>query len=73
MGGSARPPDLITGWRGRSSISPASRQDDREIEVPEVALPEVAAETSEATVLPWRGRGNFLAAVGVALLEMVGA
>lgn len=45
---------------------------DHEIEAPEVVLPEVAAENPEAIVLPWRGRGNVIAAVGVALLEMVG-
>ena len=42
---------------------------DREAEVPEAALPEMA---TEAIVLPWRGSGNVIAAVGVALLEMVG-
>ncbi|MCJ2057294.1 hypothetical protein MKL09_12090 [Methylobacterium sp. J-048] len=42
---------------------------DREAEAPETTLPEVMLET---VVLPWRGRGNIIAAVGVALLDMVG-
>ena len=46
---------------------------DREVDAPETALPEVAAEPqTEAIVLPWCGRGNVIAAVGVALLDMVG-
>ncbi|MCJ2121349.1 hypothetical protein [Methylobacterium sp. J-077] len=45
---------------------------DREIEVLETVLPEVAADIPEAIILPWQGRGNVIAAVGVALLEMVG-
>ena len=46
---------------------------DGEVEAPEIALPEVAlALPVEAEILPWRGRGNVIAAVGVALLEMVG-
>lgn len=39
----------------------------------ETALPEVTAEQPEAIILPWCGRGNVIAAVGVALLDMVGA
>ncbi|MGU3341644.1 hypothetical protein ACLBXJ_26915 [Methylobacterium mesophilicum] len=42
---------------------------DREIEAPETVLPEVAVE---AVVLPWRGRGNVVAAAGVALLDLLG-
>ncbi|MCJ2052513.1 hypothetical protein [Methylobacterium sp. J-070] len=45
---------------------------DRETEAPETVLPEVAVEPApEAEILPWRGRGNVIAAVGVALLDMV--
>lgn len=45
---------------------------DREEEVPETALPEVLTEPApEAVVLPWRGRGNVIAAAGAALLDMV--
>ncbi|MCJ2124076.1 hypothetical protein [Methylobacterium sp. J-077] len=46
---------------------------DREAEAPETVLPEVAAEQPDAIILSWRGRGNIIAAVGVALLDMVGA
>ena len=46
---------------------------DREAEAPEAALPEVAAEPVPASiVIPWRGRGNIIAATGVALLDLVG-
>jgi len=49
---------------------------DRETEAPETVLPEVAAEMQpeplpEAVVLPWRGRGNVIAAAGVLLVDMV--
>ena len=46
---------------------------DRKAEAPETAMPEVTAEQPEAIILPWCGRGNVIAAVGVALLDMVGA
>ncbi|TXM96724.1 hypothetical protein FV242_33200 [Methylobacterium sp. WL64] len=46
---------------------------DRESVAPETVLPEVAAEQPEAIILPWCGGGNVIAAVGVALLDMVGA
>ena len=47
---------------------------DGEVDAPETVLPEVVAETlPETIVLPWYGRGNVIAAVGVALLDMVGA
>ena len=46
---------------------------DREAEAPETVLPEVAAAQRDAIILPWCGRGNVIAAVGVALLDMVGA
>ncbi|TXM93540.1 hypothetical protein FV222_22230 [Methylobacterium sp. WL103] len=47
---------------------------DREAEAPEVVLPVVAAECSVIPFapLPWGGRGNVVAAAGVALLNMVG-
>jgi hypothetical protein len=46
---------------------------DREAEAPEATLPEVAIEpAAEAVILPWRGRGNVIAALSVALLDMVG-
>ncbi|MGU3664531.1 hypothetical protein ACLBX9_10145 [Methylobacterium sp. A49B] len=44
---------------------------DREAEAPEIVLPEVLAEPQPAAeILPWRGRGNIVAAVGVALLDL---
>ncbi|MCJ2121019.1 hypothetical protein [Methylobacterium sp. J-077] len=45
---------------------------DREAEAPETALGEIELQPA-AEILPWRGRGNVIAAVGVALLEMVGS
>ncbi|MGU3668426.1 hypothetical protein ACLBX9_29955 [Methylobacterium sp. A49B] len=50
---------------------------DREVETPETVLPVVATDIAidtlpEATILPWRGRGNIVAAVGVALLDLAG-
>ena len=42
---------------------------DREIEAPEVVLREMAVE---AVVLPWRGRGNVIAAAGVLLVDLLG-
>ena len=46
---------------------------DREAEAPETVLPEVMAEAQPASVvIPWRGRGNIIAAAGVALLDLVG-
>ncbi len=45
---------------------------DREVEAPETVLPEATAETpSEAIVLPWRGRGNVIAAAGTFLVELL--
>ncbi|MCJ2052108.1 hypothetical protein [Methylobacterium sp. J-070] len=44
---------------------------DREAEAPETVMPEVAADPlPEAQILPWRGRGNIVAAMGVALLNL---
>lgn len=44
---------------------------DREADASETALPEVAAiPVTEAEILPWRGRGNIVAAMGVALLDL---
>ncbi|MCJ2086225.1 hypothetical protein MKK88_09485 [Methylobacterium sp. E-005] len=45
---------------------------DREAEAPETVLPEMAAEPlPEATILPWRGRGNVIAAAGTLLLDLL--
>ena len=44
---------------------------DREAEAPDTVLPEVTAETPEAIVLPWRGRGNVIAAAGTMLLDLL--
>jgi hypothetical protein len=41
---------------------------DLDKEAPEAALPEAAEPMPP---LPWRGRGNVLAATGVALLDLV--
>ena len=47
---------------------------DREEAAPEAVLPEVTVEPPHASiVIPWRGRGNIIAAAGVALLGLVGA
>lgn len=44
---------------------------DREEEGPEAVLPEMPVEpTVKGQILPWRGRGNIVAAVGVALLDL---
>jgi hypothetical protein len=45
---------------------------DCEEEVPETALPEVAAEPMpETEILPWRGRGNVVAAAGSFLVDLL--
>ncbi|MCJ2068479.1 hypothetical protein MKK75_06605 [Methylobacterium sp. J-030] len=45
---------------------------DREAEAPETVLPEVATEPQpEAVVLPWRGRGNVIAAAGTLLIDLM--
>ena len=41
---------------------------DRETETSETVLPEVA---TEAVVLPWRGRGNIIAAAGSLLVDLL--
>ncbi|WP_419828328.1 hypothetical protein [Methylobacterium sp.] len=41
---------------------------DREAEAPETVLPEVVVE---AVVLPWRGRGNIVAAAGSLLVDLL--
>lgn len=44
---------------------------DREIETADALLPEQEGESlPEAAILPWRGRGNVLAAAGVAILDL---
>jgi hypothetical protein len=45
---------------------------DREEEEPETVLPEALVEPQPvAEILPWRGRGNVIAAAGVAILDML--
>ncbi|MCJ2097455.1 hypothetical protein [Methylobacterium sp. E-046] len=45
---------------------------DRETDAPETVLPEVATElTPGAQILPWRGRGNVIAAAGTILLDLL--
>lgn len=45
---------------------------DREAEAPETVLPEVVAEARpDATILPWRGRGNIIAAAGTFLVDLL--
>jgi hypothetical protein len=45
---------------------------DREAETAENVLPEVPVElAAEAAILPWRSRGNVIAAAGVALIELL--
>ncbi|WP_267361554.1 MULTISPECIES: hypothetical protein [unclassified Methylobacterium] len=45
----------------------------REVDAPETVLPEVLIEPQPvAGILPWRGRGNFIAAAGTMLLDFVG-
>ena len=46
---------------------------DREAEAPEIPLPEVLAEAAVIHVEPlrWGGRGNVIAAAGVALLDFL--
>ena len=48
-----------------------SLTDATEEEGPEAVLPEMPVEpTVKGQILPWRGRGNIVAAVGVALLDL---
>ncbi|UIY45618.1 hypothetical protein [Methylobacterium radiotolerans] len=45
---------------------------DGEEEVPEAALPELAVEpVANSIVLPWRGRGNVIAAAGTFLVDLL--
>ena len=45
---------------------------DREEATPETVLPEVPIEPQPvAEILPWRGRGNVLAAAGTTLLDLL--
>ncbi|MCJ2052599.1 hypothetical protein [Methylobacterium sp. J-070] len=45
---------------------------DGAAETPETVLPEVAAEAPpEAQILPWRGRGNVIAAAGMFLVDLL--
>ncbi|MCJ2049092.1 hypothetical protein [Methylobacterium sp. J-070] len=73
-GGDAEPslaaPESAT---GSQVVYMRGNDQDREAEAPEAVLPEVAAEpVPEAEILPWRGRGNVIAALGVTILDMVG-
>ena len=46
---------------------------DHEVVAPETVLPDVATiPVIEAEILPWRGRGNVIAAAGTMLLDFVG-
>lgn len=45
---------------------------DREAKAPETSLPEVPAELlPEVQILPWRGRGNVIAAAGTLLIDLL--
>jgi hypothetical protein len=45
---------------------------DREADAPETMLPEVPVDPRpEAVVLPWRGRGNVIAAAGSFLVDLL--
>ncbi|MCJ2094090.1 hypothetical protein MKK67_16555 [Methylobacterium sp. J-072] len=45
---------------------------DREAEAPETVLPKVVAEVRpDATILPWRSRGNIIAAAGTFLVDLL--
>jgi hypothetical protein len=46
--------------------------EDSEADAPEAVLPEVAGEPqSVADILPWRGRGNVIAAAGSLLIDLL--
>lgn len=73
-GGDAEP-SLAAPENTTSSQVVYMRGSDRDDEAgaPETVLLEVATETQPASiVIPWRGRGNIIAAAGVALLDIVG-
>jgi hypothetical protein len=45
---------------------------DREVDAPETVLPEVLIEPQPAAeILPWRGRGNVIAAAGSFLVDLL--
>lgn len=72
-GGDAEPflaaPENVT---GSQVVYMRGSDRDGEETGPETALPEVKAETPpEAVILPWRGRGNVIAAAGVLLVDIV--
>ncbi|MCJ2098004.1 hypothetical protein [Methylobacterium sp. E-046] len=80
-GGSAEPslaaPENPT---GSQVVYMRGNDRDREEEAPETVLPEVAAEPMPepqpeplltAEILPWRGRGNVIAAAGTMLLDLL--
>jgi len=59
----------------RRSRIPCGNDQDRETEAPEIAVPEVAAETTtmviEVEALRWGGRGNVVAAAGSLLVDLL--
>lgn len=72
-GGDAEPslaaPENVT---GSQVVYMRGGDQDREIEAPETVLPEVMTEPLPvAEILPWRGRGNVIAAAGTMLLDLL--
>ncbi len=58
---------------GNQVVWMRSGDENREAEAPETMLPEMAAQRVPETVrLPWRGRGNIIAAVDMPLLDQLG-
>ncbi|MCJ2074095.1 hypothetical protein MKK68_00260 [Methylobacterium sp. E-016] len=55
---------------GSQVVSMRGNDADRKVEAPEIVLP--GAAVIPFPPLPWGGRGNVVAAAGVALLDMVG-
>ena len=57
---------------GSQVVYMRGRDRDGEAEMLETVLPEVAAEPQlVAEILPWRGRGNVIAAAGTLLLDLL--
>lgn len=58
--------------KGSQAVYMRGNDQDREVEAPETVLPEVAvAPFVEAEILPWRGRGNVIAAAGTLTLDLL--
>jgi hypothetical protein len=56
---------------GSQVVHMRGNDEDREAEAPETVPSEVSAEPVVGTeILPWRGRGNVIAATGVLLLDL---